>query len=59
MPVCMYSSYNSIYRHIPSYDVICRYMVGYQGVRISDVRFNDIIMIYDFAYDTRYDIIDL
>ncbi len=31
----MYSSYTLISR-MTSYDVICRYMVGYLGVRIPD-----------------------
>ncbi len=33
----MYPSYTSIYHAIPSYDGICEYMSGYQGVRIPDV----------------------
>ena len=33
----MYPSYTSIYHSIPSYDGICEYMSGYQGVRIPDV----------------------
>ncbi len=32
----MYPSYTSIYHAIPSYDGICEYMSGYQGVRIPD-----------------------
>jgi hypothetical protein len=31
-----YPSYTSIYHAIPSYDGICEYMSGYQGVRIPD-----------------------
>ncbi len=34
--MCMYSSFTFICQHIPSHDVMCRYMVGYQGVRIPD-----------------------
>jgi hypothetical protein len=34
--MCMYLSYTLIPHHIPTYDVISRYMVGYQGVRIPD-----------------------
>jgi hypothetical protein len=33
----MYPSYTFIYHSIPSYDGICEYMSGYQGVRIPDV----------------------
>jgi hypothetical protein len=32
----MYPSNNFIYHSIPSYDGICEYMSGYQGVRIPD-----------------------
>ena len=32
----MYPSYTFIYHSIPSYDGICEYMSGYQGVRIPD-----------------------
>jgi hypothetical protein len=32
----MYPSYTSIYHAIQSYDGICEYMSGYQGVRIPD-----------------------
>ena len=34
----MYPSYTFIYHSIPSYDGICEYMSGYQGVRIPDGR---------------------
>jgi hypothetical protein len=32
----MYPSYTFIYHSILSYDGICEYMSGYQGVRIPD-----------------------
>ncbi len=47
----MYPSYTFIYHSIPSYDGICEYMSGYQGVRIPDGHMSGISM--SESYDIR------
>jgi hypothetical protein len=48
----MYPSYTSIYHAIPSYDGICEYMSGYQGVRIPDANAHTFFT-FDIVYRYR------